>query len=369
MKKFILMFMMLIASTVAINAQHVEETKLFDNVSMTIKGGVTSPLSTPIEHIRPVVGIELEKMITPVFGGGLEGEWTVNTSKWIGIPANQWFDHQYVGVYGVTNLMNLFGGYDGKFRLFEMETVLGVGWGHAYTDLDDANYVMTKAGLNLNFNINEAWAIAIKPAVVWNLNDELNYSKYNINKAALQLQAGITYHFNGPSKSRNFILCNKVATQDEINNLNDQINKLREQNIKQLEECNDQVNALLETNKILTNALKECESRKAPVVINHTFVPIQFKKGSSTIINSNASIKAMAEVMKQTGHYYTITGYASEEGDEDFNKELSLDRAASVADELIFWGVNPENIGIKGMGATNQFGESPELNRVVEITR
>lgn len=363
------MFMMLIASTVAINAQHVEETKLFDNVSLTVKGGATSPLSTPIEHIRPVVGIELEKMITPVFGGGLEGEWTVNTSKWIGIPANQWFDHQYVGVYGVTNLMNLFGGYDGKSRLFEMETVLGVGWGHAYTNLDDANYVMTKAGLNLNFNINEAWAIAIKPAVVWNLNDELNYSKYNINKAALQLQAGVTYHFNGPSKSRNFVLCNKVATQSEINELNNQVNELREQNQKQLDDHNKQVNTLLETNKSLTDALKECESREIPVIINHNFMPIQFKQGSAMLTNSDAALKSMANIMIKTGHDYIITGYASEEGSEKYNKELSLNRAAVVADELIKHGVNPNKLEIRGAGSTNQFGNQYELNRIVEITR
>ena len=36
------------------------------------------------QNMRGVVGVELRKQITPVFGLGVEGEWTVNTSTWNG---------------------------------------------------------------------------------------------------------------------------------------------------------------------------------------------------------------------------------------------------------------------------------------------
>lgn len=346
-------------------AQHVEESKLFDNVSITVKGGVTTPLQTPVEDFRGIVGLELEKMITPVFGLGVEGEWTVNTSKWLGYTSDYAFDHQYIGVYGVTNLMNLFGGY--KTRTFEMETVLGVGWGHAYTNWADPNYVMTKAGLNFNFNINDAVTIALKPAVVWNMNDGYN-SNYNINRAALQVQAGVTYHFEGPSESRHFVVCDKVATQREVDKLNQQINALREQAQKDRENHNKQVNDLIKTNEDLAKALKDCESRE--VVVNSVVVaPIQFKQGSSELVNSQVAIKTLADMIKEDGGKYMVIGYASEEGTEEYNKELSFDRAVAVADALVEQGVAVEQLVTEGAGETTEFGEEPELNRIVIVKK
>ena len=365
MKKFFSFIIATMMFATCAFAQHVEESKLFDNVSITVKGGVTTPLQTPVEDFRGIVGLELEKMITPVFGLGVEGEWTVNTSKWTGDPGSYWFDHQYVGVFTTINWMNLLNGY--KQRTFEVESVLGVGWGHAYTDWSDPNYIVTKAGLNFKFNVNDALTLSLKPAVIWNMNSGYN-SNYNIDRGALQIQAGVTYHFEGPSGYRYFVVCDKVATQSEIDALNRTINGLREQNQRDRDNHAKQLNDLIETNKQLSKALEECEKRE--VVVNNTMVaPIQFKQGSDKLVNSDAAIKSIADMIIAGGEKYMVIGYASEEGNEDYNKELSFDRAVAVADALVEYGVKPEQLITEGVGETTEFGEEPELNRIVIVKK
>ena len=126
----------------------------------------------------------------------------------------------------------------------------------------------------------------------------------------------------------------------------------------------------METNKALMDELKKAKEVKEPEVVEvQIYTPIQFKQGSTTLVNSDAALKAIAEAMTKDGGKFTIVGFASEEGSEEYNKELSLSRATVVADELIFWGVNSDNLQITGAGATNQFGEQLELNRVVIIQK
>lgn len=366
MKKIFSLFIATMMFAISANAQAVEQSNLFDNLSMTVKGGTTTPLATPIEHFRGIVGLELEKMVTPVFGLGIEGEWTVNTSSWKNYDSDHWFDHQYVGLYGVTNMSNLLAGYKGEPRKFEVETVLGVGWGHAYANDADVNFVMTKTGVNLNFAVNEALTISVKPSVVWNMNAGVN-SNYNINRAALQLQAGLTYNFEGPSGNRYFTYCNKVATQAEVDELNRQINAMREENARDRENYSKQVNDLLEVNKALGDALKKCEERE--VVVNEVIVtPIQFKQGSFDLATSKSAIKTLAETIKNDGGRYKVIGYASEEGSIEFNQELSFDRAVAVADMLVEYGVNPSQLSTEGRGETTEFGEN-EMNRIVVIEK
>ena len=146
-------------------------------------------------------------------------------------------DHQYVGVFSTTNWMNLLGGYNGKPRVFEIETALGVGWGHTYASVSNAkqDVVLTKTGVNLNFNLgkDKAWVLALKPAVVWNMNQDAWNSNYNAQRAALQVQVGVTYNFSNSNGKHYFTKCNKVATQEEVDALNAQVNQLR----GQLQEC------------------------------------------------------------------------------------------------------------------------------------
>ena len=55
-----------------------EGTKLTDNVSFTLKGGAVSPFQhyAFFKNARGMFGAELRKQLTPIFGFGVEGEWT-----------------------------------------------------------------------------------------------------------------------------------------------------------------------------------------------------------------------------------------------------------------------------------------------------
>ncbi len=69
------------------------------------------------------------------------------------------FDESNVKFVGLVNLNNLFGGYNGIPRSFEIEAVAGIGWMHYYVGRnmgEDQNGMSTKLGLNLNFNLGES---------------------------------------------------------------------------------------------------------------------------------------------------------------------------------------------------------------------
>lgn len=63
-----------------------------------------------------------------------------------------------------------------------------------------------------------------------------------------------------------------------------------------------------------------------------------------------------------------INGYASIEGNPNFNMQLSQNRANAVANYLRNQGVSGNRISAYGRGATSQFGSSYEANRRVEMT-
>lgn len=383
MKKFFSILILTLVFITSVNAQTVEDTKFFDNASITLKGGVTTPLYEPVNHFRGTYGLEVQKKLTPVFGLGLEGEWTANTWEWpksnFGFnsqPLNWHYrvDYQYIGTFATTNLNNLFVGYKGTPRDFEVETVLGVGWGHIYTSNNqyDRNYVTTKVGLNLNYNFgpDKEFTISLKPSVLWNLtSSHHSYASYNINKAMLQLQVGLTYHFEGPT-TRHFKICNKKYTESQmqrvVNESNNRINVLRAQMSENERVYNENLEALNNKNEELTQLLNECVNRE-DIETPYIPMPVQFKKRSAELVNADVILQDWFEMIQEDGGNYVIAGYASEEGTDEFNMELSRKRAENVMNRLIEMGVNPENLKAEGRGKTTEFGKALELNRVVIV--
>ncbi|MDE6438440.1 MAG: OmpA family protein, partial [Muribaculaceae bacterium] len=257
MKKIMLLAAMALGIISAGAQVTVQGSKFTDNWSFTLKGGAAIPGKAVADHgfwsgSRGIVGAELRKQVTPTFGLGVEGEWTVNSSSWSGLKSGNVFDHQYVGVFGTLNLMNAFAGYAGAPRLFEIEAVAGTGWLHAYyphTTLEhDGNSWATKVGLNLNFNLgaDKAWTIGIKPAYLFNMNANpkaniLGYAAgYQKQHGVLELEAGVTYHFGNDNGSHHFVVVDPY-NQAEVDALNAQINELR----AQLDACGANNAALL----------------------------------------------------------------------------------------------------------------------------
>ena len=139
MKKIILTLALLMGIS-AVQAQSLEQNKFFDNWSVTLKGGAIMPFQNYAfwPSARGIFGLEIRKQLTPVFGLGAEGEATINTSSWWKEP-NYWgpkspniIDHTMAGLFGTVNLSNLFGGYKGMPRVFEIEGVIGAGWLHCF---------------------------------------------------------------------------------------------------------------------------------------------------------------------------------------------------------------------------------------------
>lgn len=362
--------------------------KFSDNWSFTLKGGGVFATKTAtgedfLKTGRGIVGAELRKQITPTFGLGVEGEWSVNTSSWTGVKSANAFDHQYVGVFGAVNLMNLFASYTGAPRVFEIEAVAGSGWLHSYyphsTGIDDGNSFATKVGLNFNFNLGEAkaWTISLKPALLWNMNGDvaadkfsnLGYdSHYNVNNMYFELQAGVTYHFKNSNGTHHFALV-RPFDQAEIDALNAQINALR----GDLEACGASNAALLAQLADLQAQLDACNRRPKEVqqvIKNLDNIRYVFFNVNSSYIQANQQPEiamTAAQVKENAGATVLVQGYASKDGSKAFNQKLSERRAQAVKKALIQNGVPESSITAEGLGVTEVFNKL-DWNRMAKMT-
>lgn len=355
---------------VAASAQVVEQPGFFDNWSIGLDGGVTTPMSHHpfFGSMRGVAGLHIQKQITPAFALGAEGAFGVNTSSWKGhVHSSTAFDNSYVGMYGAVDLFNLFGGYQCQTRPFNIEAVAGAGWGHDYINEangNDINYFATKAGLNFNFNVSDHVTISVKPSVVWNMTGGYNgqsTASYNINRATFNLMAGLTYNFGGGFP------CVRPYNQAEIDALNGEINNLR----GQLDDCVATASAWQAKANALGTELAACQSRKPEVVkeVSNQYNSVRFvffRIGSSKITaDQMPNVEMIADYLKNHPKAkVVIKGYASKDGNYDFNVKLAKNRAESVRDTLIKrYKINSSRIVAEGEGIGNMF-EEESWNRV-----
>ena len=385
MKKVILLAAVAFGAMSA-QAQAIEAPKFFDNWSISLVGGGTTPLSQidEIGKVRGIAGIEIEKQVTPILALGVEGNWGINTSYSTGANI---FDDQYAGVYGAINLNKLFGACKCKSQLFEVEAVAGAGWGRYYDAnwwneggqpnwatgyAADHNFFATKAGLNLNFNVCKLITLSLKPSVTWNMSDAvqgengmyLNGSSasasYDANYAKFNLMAGVTFHLGGKGFN-----CVKPYDQEEIDALNAQINELRAAN----DACYGKVNALAAENAALAAELAACKNRKPEVKevkVSNYERHIYFNQGSSKIQSSQkATVAMVADYLNNNpGSKVEIKGYASPEGSKEVNEKLAAARAEAVKTMLVkSYKIDANRISASGQGVGSMFTEN-SWNRV-----
>ncbi len=381
MKKAIILSALALGAMAANAQTALQQSKFFDNMSIGVKGGVVAPFNgySFWGHSRGIMGAELRKQITPIFGLGVEGEWTFNTSSWsaFGKSANA-IDNQYVGVFGTVNLMNAFGGYTGTPRVFEIEAVAGTGWLHSYypkSQGEDGNSWGNKVGLNFNFNLGEskAWTIALKPAILWNMGaspelTNMGYSaRYDANHATVEIEAGITYHFKNSNGTHSFALV-RPYDQAEVDALNARINELRGQLYTAGAD-----NAAIQTELNKTHAeLENCMNRPVEEKIvkeTDNVHYIFFNCGSSYIQpNQQPAIYMVAQQAKENaGSTVEVQGYASKDGSAAINQRLSQKRAEAVKNAIVGQGVSADRIDAKGLGVGDLF-ETNNWNRVAKCT-
>lgn len=369
MKKMIVMAALAMGAMSASAQTAIEEPGVFDNFSIGLDGGVTTPMTHHafFGNMRGVAGINIYKQVTPAFALGVEGAFGVNTSSWRNrVHSSTAFDNSYVGAFGAVDLFNLFGGYNCEGRVFDIDVVAGAGWGHLYQsgDVPDHNYFATKVGLNFNFNVSPNVTIALKPSIVWDMSDggaKQSSASYNANRATVNVMAGVTYHFGDGFQ------CVTPYNQAEIDALNGVINDLRG-----TVEAQAAANvALQEVNNGLAADLAACMSRPAQVVkekstdlssVRYIF----FKVGSSNITaDQKPNVEMIAAYMNNhPKSKVVIKGYASPEGNEEFNIRLAQKRAESVKDALIKrYKIAADRITAEGEGIGHMFSEE-SWNRV-----
>lgn len=356
----------------AVSAQESENalqgTGLGDNWSVALKAGATTPLANHpfFKSARPAFGLEVGKQLTPIFGLGVQGTGYVNTTG-----SRTAFDATDIGLLGKVNLMNLFAGYPGAPRTFELEAVAGAGWLHYYRNGNgDTDSWSTRLGMNMNFNLGEAraWTLGIKPALVYDMQGDFNRAKsrFNASHASFELTAALAYHFCGSNGSRHFTWVRPYDAW-EVEELNAAVNDLRAQADEQRMQLADADRQVT----VLQQELDHCRRQPAPVqtVVQNTRIPetvITFRQGRSTVdASQQPNVERIATYLqKHAGAQVAIKGYASPEGDAALNEKLAAARAQAVKSILVQkYRIDAARITAQGQGIGDMFSE-PDWNRV-----
>ena len=369
MKKFIAVIVACLTCSGIYAQRAYEGANLGDNWSIGIHAGVTTPLthSAFFPNMRATWGLGIGKQLTPFFGMGVEAMTSINTTA-----SKTAFDNTNVSLLTSVNLSNLFAGYWGTPRLFEIETVAGLGWLHYAQNGDgDRNSISSKLGLNFNFNLGEAkaWTIGIKPALVYDLNacGERNVG-FNANRAAWEITAGLKYHFRC-SNGKHHISFAKLYDQAEVDALNEQVNNLRQTNADQEAE----LTAANQRNTELEQQLADCKNQ-GPVIVTDTITShkktlesvVTFRQGGVSVVASQTpNVERIATYLKNHEKAtVSIKGYASPEGKAEVNARIAQQRADAVKSLLVKrYKIAENRITAEGQGVGNMF-EEPDWNRV-----
>ena len=114
----------------------------------------------------------------------------------------------------------------------------------------------------------------------------------------------------------------------------------------------------------------------APPKPNYNFTNIQFEFNSGILKTDSYPIldNAAAQMKMDPSVKFILNGYASAEGTDAHNMQLSIDRANAVKVYLVNTGVNPDNIITKGFGEANPIADNTTeagrvINRRVEMKK
>ena len=359
MKKFIFMIMAALCSIMTVSAQsqsnYCGSSKFFDNVSIGVVGGVETNLNDWNAPQGAVAGIVLNKEISPIFGVTLEGNTNINGLRNWASDASHFhcantFDGLSVYLTPRVNLTNALLGYKGSPRKFELEAVAGPGYG--FWLHDEYNALLVKAGLNLNYNLSNAFTVTLRPAVVYNL--DANNAHFDTRNAVAQLSAGIVYHFKTSNGTRSFKKA-KLYSQSEVDALNAKITDLQ----SNLETANKAVK---------TNAINTVDTvyTESPSSLGNV---VSFTLNSAKVDETQmANLDNAVRILKENPDLkVTLKGYADKNtGSATYNKRLSVRRAEAVKKVIVDkYGIDTDRIDVLGVGDTEQLYNDNNWNRVV----
>ena len=364
------------------------DSKVSDNWYIGANLGVSFKTTqvAVMQSLNTMFGIRVGRWLTPVFG--LAGELGLNFAN-KGVDGNKHFNgigyntiaKSDLNLLTTWNCSNLFGGYKGEPRLFEVIPVAGIGWSHCWQpglDFGDpeSDYFNTKLGIDFTFNLGsqKQWQLYIEPALLYTIadgNSDMDVRpeggskplNLNINKSQFQLSVGFNYKFRNSNGTHNFKFA-PLRDQSEIDALNGKINDLRNENDR------------------LKKALTDCENKPVPVPVpvpapapvvkkdpmQTNLMPKVIFRLDKYVVDASqvANVDMIATYMKKNPEARVfIKGYASMEGNIEHNMELSNNRAQAVYDMLVKkFGISPSRLSLEGCGPTSEMSDILEFNRV-----
>ena len=369
----------------SVNAQNTAITanKAGDNWYIGANAGVSTTLTkqTPdggfFKALAPTFGVRVGKNLTTVFGLALDADMHFKSNEKWASASKTFVEDINVDLLGTFNLSNLFAGYPGEPRAFEVIALGGFGWMHQYGNAFDKVNALTSKGVALDFAFNlgaaKAWQLYIEPSLTYGLHswaegvDAGGNFNYDINNSAFSIKAGVNYKFGNSNGTHNFAKA-QLRDQAEIDGLNAKINELRADN----DAKSGQLSAKDQQIADLQKKLADCEARPVQIVENvkkeTVLQPIViFRQGKSTIDPAQyASVEMVAKYMRNHPEAKVLVrGYASPEGDAELNQRLSVARAEAVQTALINrYKIAADRITTEGLGATDKLSEEIDFNRV-----
>ncbi len=387
-KLFLMLAVAMMTASVYAQKTAVTANKAGDNWYVGINAGVATPVNKFdfggtkygfMKGVSPEFGVRVGKNLTTVFGLALDiNNYFGNKSDSKSMFGSKTFVNRTdFDILSTWNLNNLFAGYNGEPRKFEVIALAGGGYSRAWEE--KAGGINAKFALDLALNLGAAkqWQVYLEPGIVFgeptpvyanpfrkNLVDGTGSKKWD---AAFSLKAGVNYKFGNSNGTHNFKI-EELRDPAEIDALNAKINELR----SDVDAKNGQLNAANKTINDLKKKLADCEARPTTAaVVEKTETVLQpmviFRQGKSTIDAAQyASIEMVAKYLKNhPSSKVLVKGYASPEGKAELNQKLSEARATSVANALIKrYKISKDRITTKGYGATSEVSEENDFNRV-----
>ena len=342
MKKIFIFLMALMMSFSVVNAQlATENSKFFDNTYVGVEVGAATPLDfSPMFPLNTIAGLKVGKELTPVFG--LEAEWQLffnenDFQRW----TNTFVKGSNLGINGVTNLSNLFFGYKGTPRFFEVKANTGLGWLHAWNT--SSNSLTAKTALDLAFNVDKkrAHTITVTPGIWWDLHgtDKIQFNK---NFAQFVVFVGYTYHFKTSNGTHHFKTYDVGAMTTELARLNEELAKKPREVVVE---------------KVVEKVIEAPVTEKATGFGVNETVYFAF---DSDKLDDRAK-----ETLNQLGEngVYVVDAWASSEGTTEYNLKLSQRRADAVKAYLEGRGAKVESATGHGV----QFGTTTGRVAIVRL--
>lgn len=213
-----------------------------DNWQVGLTGGVEA-LTTHTQvlyNLNPKGGVRLSRSLTPVLGVALQGTGSFRNKPFPG--SKGFLKATNVDLLATVNMSNLMGRYHGQPRRLEFIVLGGMGWGHLFglkarlgegeeatvlASQMDRNAFMGRVALDvaLNLGCERQWQVYIEPTLAYHLDADGDVM-FNINRSCFGLMAGVNYKLPNSDGSRHQ-RCGRLRSQQEIDQLNQQVNELR----------------------------------------------------------------------------------------------------------------------------------------------